>query len=120
MNRESTSLLKLTDNEEDNHERKHDGVGLVEWVLFYAPPEQGEGDYEAKVQAEHRKNLEDESQHNISNGNYHSEMKFYLLSVCDRTRGNTRSRAETTSLSTARRSAPYRIFSVRHLLSEYD
>ena len=66
MNRESTSLLKLTDNEEDNHERKHDGVGLVEWVLFYAPPEQGEGDYEAQVQAEHCKNLEDESQHIIS------------------------------------------------------
>ena len=49
MNRESTSLCKLTDNKEDNHEGKHYGVGLVEWVLFYTPPEQGKWDYEAKI-----------------------------------------------------------------------
>jgi len=121
MNRESVSLneRKLTDNKEHNHEWEHDGVGLVEWVLFYAPPEQGEGDDEAKVEAEHRKNLEDKSQHNISKRRIiMKRRKFCLLSVCDRTRGNTRSRAEITFLSSARRSAPYRIFSVRHLLSE--
>jgi len=61
MNRESISLCKLTDNKEDNHEGKHYGVGLVEWVLFYTPPEQGEWNYEAQVQAEHCKNLDDES-----------------------------------------------------------
>ena len=70
-------LRKLTDNKEGHHEWEHDGVGLVERVLFYAPPEQGEGDYEAQVQAEHSKNLEIESQHNPKRRIIIQRRKFY-------------------------------------------
>lgn len=34
---------KLTYDEEDNHKGQHNWIGLVEGVLFYPPPEQGQG-----------------------------------------------------------------------------